>query len=238
MSRWNDPEANIPNKILDDYIKDVIEPIRKKSAFGFNITDKDYFERQDKKIRKLSNIGYRLLNFISYCHLFYSYCLGYISNDEFNKSLIKNCDIFKIIQIDWKLLKEALQQKNVRTIQIFLNMIFKDLSELIRTCKILKNEKDREIFENQVESIIESQFQDYYNEEVAEGYFSKEECNMSCFLTYRDMNGYMENINYFINNGKLYVYKPFQVYSIFGEEEYFKDTDFEFLIAHQPVITD
>ena len=52
------------------------------------------------------------------------------------------------------------------------------------------------------------------------------------------MNGYMENINYFINNGKLYVYKPFQVYSIFGEEEYFKDTDFEFLIAHQPVITD
>ena len=91
---------------------------------------------------------------------------------------------------------------------------------------------------SQVESIIESQFQDYYNEEVAEGYFSKEECNMSCFLTYRDMNGYMENINYFINNGKLYVYKPFQVYSIFGEEEYFKDTDFEFLIAHQPVITD
>ena len=161
MSRWNDPEANIPNKILDDYIKDVIEPIRKKSAFGFNITDKDYFERQDKKIRKLSNIGYRLLNFISYCHLFYSYCLGYISNDEFNKSLIKNCDIFKIIQIDWKLLKEALQQKNVRTIQIFLNMIFKDLSELIRTCKILKNEKDREIFENQVESIIEKNIKKY-----------------------------------------------------------------------------
>ncbi len=86
----------------------------------------------------------------------------------------------------------------------------------------------------QVESIIRNQFQDYYNEEVEEGYFAKEECNMECFLVYRDMEGYMENLNYYIDSNKLYVYKPFQVYSIFGEEEFFKDSDFEFLIAHQP----
>ena len=75
MGRWNDPDENIPNILLDDYIKQVIDPIRSNPGCGFNIVNKDYFEQRDKKIRKLTNILYRLFNFISYCHLFYSYCL-------------------------------------------------------------------------------------------------------------------------------------------------------------------
>ena len=154
MSRWNDPDENIPNRILNDYINEVIEPIRKKSGTGFNVVDRDFFEKQDKKIRNLSQIGYRLLNFISYCHLFYSYCLGNISKEKFNQCLIKNCDILKIIQIDWNLLKESLQRKNIDSIQIFLNIIFTELCKLIKQYKITKNEKDRETFENQVEGLI------------------------------------------------------------------------------------
>ena len=154
MSRWNDPDENIPNRILSDYIKEVIDPIRKRSGNGFNVVDRDFFEKQDKKIRALSNIGYRLLNFISYSHLFYSYCVGNITKEKFNQCLIKNCDILKIIQIDWNLLKEALQRKNVDSIQIFLNIIFTELSKLIKQYKITQNEKDREDFENQVENLI------------------------------------------------------------------------------------
>ena len=48
----------------------------KKSKVGFMAVRKEYFEKKDKTIRKLSNIGYRLLNFIIYSHLFYSYCIG------------------------------------------------------------------------------------------------------------------------------------------------------------------
>ena len=136
------------------YIKEVIDPIRKNSGNGFNVVAKDFFEKQDKKIRKLSNIGYRLLNFISYCHLFYSYCLGNISKAQLEACLITNCDILKIIQIDWNLLKEALQQKGVNSIQIFLNIIFKDLTKLMKECTILKKETERENFEKKVEDII------------------------------------------------------------------------------------
>ena len=107
MSRWNDPDENIPNILYDDYIKTVIDPIRNNLSFGFNAVNKDYFQNQDKNIRKLSMIGYRLLNFISYCHLFYSFCMGNISEDELNKYLVKDCDILEIIQIDWNLLKES-----------------------------------------------------------------------------------------------------------------------------------
>ena len=152
FEKYKDPEENIPNILLDDYVKQV-EELRQKSGFGFNPVDKGYFEDQQKKIRKLSNIGYRLLNFISYCHLFYSFCLENISEEDFNKCLIQNCNILKIIKIDWDLLKESLQQKSVN-IQIFINIIYKDLSKILKEYKITNKEKDREHFEDRVESII------------------------------------------------------------------------------------
>ena len=154
MSRWNDVDENIPNKFYEEYIRDVIDPIRNKTSLGFNVIERDCFEKQDKKIRRLSNIGYRLLNFISYCHLFYTYCLENMSKEDLDNYLIKNCDILKIIHINWVLLKEILRQKNVDSVQIFLNMIFKDLTKLIRKYEITKNNKDREKFENQIEFLI------------------------------------------------------------------------------------
>ena len=163
MSLYNEPDENIPNLILDEYIKKVIEPIRETPAFGFNSVSRDYFENQNKKVRKLSMIGYRLLNLISYYHLFYSYCLGYISEINMKKYLIQNTDIIKIIEIDWDLLKESLQQKNVNSIQIFMNMIFKKLSKLIKECKSFKNELDRENFESQVENLITECLNNYEN---------------------------------------------------------------------------
>ena len=155
MSRWKDPDENIPNILLEDYKKNFIDPIRKKPGFGFNSISRDYFENQNKKVRNLSNIGYRLLNFISYCHLFFSYCIGYISEENMKKYLIKNTDILRIIEIDWNLLKESLQRKNVWSIQIFMNLIFKKLSKLIKECKLCKIDDDRLKFEKQVEDLIE-----------------------------------------------------------------------------------
>ena len=163
MSRWNDPDENIPNKLYEEYSKEVYEKYGKNSAFGFNSVDRDYFEKQDKKIRKLSSIGYRLLNFISYSHLFFSYCLDNIKNDELNQYLIRTCNILKIIQIDWDFLKEDLQKENIGSIQIFLNMIFKDLSKLIRNFKITKNDLDRENFEIQVEELIKKCMEKYHD---------------------------------------------------------------------------
>ena len=100
MKRWKDPDENIPNMILEDYKKFFIDPIRQKPPFGFNSISRDIFENQNKKVRNLSNIGYRLLNFISYCHLFFSYCIGYINEENMKKYLIKNTDILRTIEID------------------------------------------------------------------------------------------------------------------------------------------
>ena len=171
MSRWNDPDENIPNILLADYIKTVIEPIRKKGTLGFIKISRDFFENQNKKVRNLSNIGYRLLNFISYCHLFYAYCLDSITENKMKEFLIENMTIFQIIETDWNLLKESLQQKNVGEIKIFMNMIFKKLSKKIKECQYLSNPEERDKFEEEVNILIEECIKNYpdysnkYNEE-------------------------------------------------------------------------
>ena len=161
MEIYDEPEGNIPNKLLVQYINEIIEPIRNKSNYGFNQITNIFFQSKNKKIRKLSQIGYRLLNFVCYNYLFFSFCLDCISEENFNKYLIKNMNILEIIEADWNLLKESLQQKNISSIQIFMNMIFKKLAKLIKNCKILNSNSEREEFENNVEKLIEECIHDY-----------------------------------------------------------------------------
>ena len=163
MNRWGDTDENIPNMIYEDYMKEVVLPITQKKEVGFNTVEKYQFEREYKKVRKLSNIGYRLLNFIAYSHLFYSFCLGNLPKNKLDECLIKDCTILKIIEIDWNLLKKALRQKDIDSVQIFINMIFKDLIKLIKKYKITQDYKEREKFENQVEELISKYLLKYPN---------------------------------------------------------------------------
>ena len=141
MNKYRDTDENIPNMILEDYLSQIIEPIRKKM-------------KSDKNIRKLSDISYRLINFIINSHLFYSYCIGNISKEEINKFLMKDSNILTIIENDWNLLKEALKVKNIDSIAIFINMIFKDLIFFFKKCKMTRNLNDIIKFEKQVEELI------------------------------------------------------------------------------------
>lgn len=82
-----------------------------------------------------------------------------------------------------------------------------------------------------VSSVIENQFLKWYEDVKEKEYINEEECDYECFLTYRDVDDYLDNISYYIDRGKLVVYKPFVFNSIFGEEKYFKESDFKFIIA-------
>ena len=88
-----------------------------------------------------------------------------------------------------------------------------------------------EINEKEVSTIIENKFKEYYTELVKEGYYIPEECNYECFLKYRNVSNYLDNVNYYVKNGDLIAYRPFVFYSIFGDEEYFKEEHFEFVLV-------
>ncbi len=78
---------------------------------------------------------------------------------------------------------------------------------------------------------IEKQFNDYYYDLVFQEKINEQVCNLQCFLQRRGFLGYMQDVNYYIDNGKLIVYKPFIINSSTWEYEYFKDCDFSFKIV-------
>ena len=41
----------------------------------------------------------------------------------------------------------------------------------------------------------------------------------------------MDSVYYYIENGKLYAYRPFNIYSVYGEEEYFTDESYKIYIT-------
>ena len=163
MRVFDEVDENIPNMLLDDYIKNVIEPLQNKNNIGIGECSKNYFLKTNKSIRNLSQIGYRLLNYIFYCHLFFGYSIGNISEMDLKQYLVKNMSIINIIEANWNLLKDSLQEGNINSIHIFMNIIFDDISDLVQECKYLEKPEEREQFENEIEKMI-SKYLDKYDE--------------------------------------------------------------------------
>ena len=61
MSQYNDSDINIPNMTLENYKKNIIEPLIKNNK-GLNIVTKEHFLKRNKIIRNLSKLSYRILN--------------------------------------------------------------------------------------------------------------------------------------------------------------------------------
>jgi hypothetical protein len=97
MSRWDDPDENIPNMTLAQYKKEVIEPLLYSFKKGFSFNSKEDFLDKNKTVRNLSKISYRLLNFILFNHIFFANCVGYL-DDENLKVLTKEMNCLEIIQ--------------------------------------------------------------------------------------------------------------------------------------------
>lgn len=113
FNKFGDNDTNIPNMILEDYKKKIIEPIEEKAILGINKISKTNFINQYQLVRKLSHIGYRLLNFILYSHLFYANCLHFLSDENMKEYICEEMSCLEMIITDWNYLKNALQSKNI-----------------------------------------------------------------------------------------------------------------------------
>ena len=138
------------------------EKEKEKNNTGINFISKEKFLLVHKKVRNLSEIGFRLLNFILYNYLFFANCLNYYTNNEFNKNFeIIGMNCLDVIKANWNLLDEALRKKNIISIEIFMNLIFKRLSELIKKCKLITKEEELYTFEEKMEKLIEKCINEY-----------------------------------------------------------------------------
>ena len=163
MSKYGDTDERTPNMLLADFKAKLIDPKIEALKFGISKIKQIMFEDVKQNVRKLSIVGYRLLNFILYSHLFFSNCLGNIKNENMKQYVCDGMTCLKMIVKDWNLLKDALQSKGIQIIQIFLNMIFRKLCEKLINCKEIKTSEEREKFEEEIEKLLEESYKEYEN---------------------------------------------------------------------------
>ncbi len=91
--------------------------------------------------------------------------------------------------------------------------------------------RDYQVNDKKVKEIIKKGFQKMYKEEVKKKYIDSNECDYKCFLTWRGVEDYLDGAQLYIQNRQLVVFRGFDTESIFGEEQYFNDSHFQFAIS-------
>ena len=156
--------------------------------------------------------------------------------DKINKEIIKTSEDFLNIKGNTILYEYSVSGN---TLSLVLKMVnnntlytseikFKSYNINLKTLKLIDNNNLLKLYNvsnDKVSNIIDNK------DEVKKGFIPKEECDYNCYLEWRDIKNMTDNISYFIRDGKLYVFKEFIPYSVYGEEEYFTDDSFKIYIA-------
>ena len=118
--------------------------------------DKNYYLRDNKIIRNLSQVSYRLLNYILYSHLFFARLSTNLERFDRYKPKDKDKDMSwgEILTESFILLKKELEKKEIYSIDIFMNSIFKELFVKLHEKECINEYKDLVEFEKELDNLI------------------------------------------------------------------------------------
>ena len=155
-------------KSLNELLNEV--EIEKNINFkGFKSVKYEFFCKQNKNVRNMNDITYRILSFIFYSCIYYNEKLGYIKNDDlkffyFTNGNKDSNNIHFILKKIWEILIEELVKKEINNIQCFLNMIIPEFSKIIiSNPKSMNDPKDRDKFEILCNKVVENAISNYKN---------------------------------------------------------------------------
>ena len=126
---------------------------------GISRSDECFFLKDDKIIRSLSQVSFRILNFILYSHVMFSKL--YNNVEELNIYLPKNMTWIKVISECWEMIKNELSKIGINAIDIFMNYIFSDLFSSLSEQKIINEYNELIDFEKKLDEKIQKKIQDF-----------------------------------------------------------------------------
>ena len=135
-----------------------------KNEKGVYITDQNTFKNDEKVVRNLSPISYRLLNYILYSHLFFARLLVNKNQNEFDKYLPKGMAWTDTLNECWNLLKNELLKENIDSIEKFMFYIFVDLFNKLSNKNSINDFNSLIEFEDELEKEIQNLIKQYKEE--------------------------------------------------------------------------
>ena len=167
---------------LDDYIQKYINNDKNNNEKGVYIyTDKNYFKNDNKIIRNLSQISFRILNFILYSHLFFARLLT--RKNDFDKYLPKGMSWVETLNDCWIILKNQLLKENIDSIEKFMSYIFSDLFPILNEEKRIDKYDSLIKFEDKLESKIKEIIEQYKVEIIEKTNQKKNDEDKTSFIS-------------------------------------------------------
>ena len=167
----------------------------------------------NKNKTKLSQISYRLLNYILYSHLFFARLLTNLK--KFDNYLKEGMNWGNTLNECWNLLKKELSNKGINSIDIFMDFIFKDLFEKLHNKESIDDYDGLIDFEEKLEEIIQEKVELVRNENEKYKKLENEKNNFSINL----LKEKYENKNL----EKEYPFHEFFYYSNYLNEKYISE---------------
>ena len=154
----NSNEANyFVSKTLEEFKREYVEIFLVQRTKGIMKNYRYIDFEKNFSVRNLNIITYRVLNFILYSFLLGSYILNNLNDKEMKEFLIENLfphTLFGVIKKGWELINVSLKNIGFENVQIFINMIFDKIIELINKLESVNTEDELDNFENSVNNYI------------------------------------------------------------------------------------
>ena len=200
----------------DEFKKAYIEPLYKREK-GLNQIDENKFKKDNKIIRKLSQISYRLLNYILYSHLFFAKLIT--DSKDFDVYLPKGMDWFSTIKECFILLQKELEKIGIKKIEIFMDVVFKELFNKIHDKECIDDYDELIELEDDLENIIQDKIKITKEsidklEDIEKNYCKDKTSAMALLKELYKKNDY---------NEKEYPYYEYFYYSDYPNENYIED---------------
>ena len=136
---------------LKEFKEKYITPLDNKKI-GLNKINIINLKKENKIVRNLSPISFRLLNYILYCHLFFAKL--FTESERFDNYKPEGISWITLIKECFKRLKIELEKNDIKNIEIFMNCVFNDLSDKLRYHDCINEYKDLIKFEDELEELI------------------------------------------------------------------------------------
>lgn len=204
---------------LDSFWKNYVCKILEKEGKGIAFVSQNHFLKIDKCIRNLSQITYRILNYILFSNLLFANTLDYINKNQLEKYGVENISCLNIIKHNWNILKKELNNNNVDNIEIFMNFIFKEISESLSQIQSITSFKQLINIEYKLDQIIKDKIKNYNSYKNKYENFNKKFSKVDiCSIN----NLIKEQYDWKLYNRQKYQFLNYFYYTKYPSEEFIK----------------